>query len=293
MSEQIDIVEAEEVSTQGKNFKNDMNNLQGIKAMERIIEEGKRQIQTIHAYKTAIGKLIQVRGDADNKKELYHQNLKILSPNIQVMRDLFQFNDIMKQHVVSFVNGFCKSNGLPGPEDCRALGDVLDVVIVLDYLKTWQAGLNNDFAMYRRAIQHVKKDYNMSEDETLRHFLVNPHIINKGLKSALSDDAEGFEKVLSFMAMDCHNKHEKEDKNEKFIRIIVCCIFLMDSLISDPTKFNNMKKNMKFSKVNKLLETNPKVTLYNELPLNVPNYMKSCPQFTKNADCDKGGCIIL
>ncbi|KAF0980707.1 hypothetical protein FDP41_013190 [Naegleria fowleri] len=292
MTDQIEI-DAEETSQLGKAFKNDMNELSGVKAIERIITEGKRQIETIFGYKTAIGKLIQVRGDADNKKELYKQNLAILGPNIQIMRDLFQFNDVMRQHVVSFVNGFCKNNTTPNAEESKALIDVLDVVIILDYLKTWQAGLNNDFAMYRRAIQHVKKDYNMSEDETLRHFLVNPHNINKALKTAFTEDADGFEKVLSYLASECNNRHEKEEKNEKYVRVAVCCIFLIDQLISDANKFNNMKKNMKFHKINKLFETNPKVSLHHELPLNVPNYLKSCPNFTKNADCDKGVCTIL
>ncbi|KAG2393106.1 hypothetical protein C9374_009683 [Naegleria lovaniensis] len=214
MSDQIEI-DAEETSQLGKAFKSDMNDLNGVKAIERIITEGKRQIETIFGYKTAIGKLIQVRGDADNKKELYKQNLAILGPNIQIMRDLFQFNDVMRQHVVSFVNGFCKNNTTPNAEESKALIDVLDVVIILDYLKTWQAGLNNDFAMYRRAIQHVKKDYNMSEDETLRHFLVNPHNINKALKTSFTEDADGFEKVLSYLASECNNRHEKEEKNEK------------------------------------------------------------------------------
>jgi hypothetical protein len=62
---------------------------------------------------------------------------------------------------------------------------LLDSGLLVDSLKTWQAGLNNDFSMYRRSISYVKKDYNMSDDEPLRNFLVTPGNIIKDFRKQL------------------------------------------------------------------------------------------------------------
>lgn len=106
------------------------------------------------------------------------------------MRDLSSYYDMIVNATVGYMQNVIKNEQPPTEEQQKVLVQILDVFVVLDYLKTWQAGmncckfysfqgLNNDFSMYRRAIQHVKKDYNMSEDETLRFFLINTNNINK------------------------------------------------------------------------------------------------------------------
>ena len=107
------------------------------------------------------------------------------------MRGVHQFYDKVVSAVVDYMVKLLKSPEAPTDKNLDDLTKILDIILILDYLKTWQAGLNNDFSMYRRAIQHVKKDYNMSEDESLRFFLVNSGNINKGLKKALQTQAEG------------------------------------------------------------------------------------------------------
>jgi CYRIA/CYRIB Rac1 binding domain len=83
----------------------------------------------------------------------------MLDPQIQKMRDLATFNDQMSSGIVAFVQlllgGDASAAAIPAPAEAKleALVKALDVALSLDYLKTWQAGLNNDFSMYRRAIQ--------------------------------------------------------------------------------------------------------------------------------------------
>jgi hypothetical protein len=110
------------------------------------------------------------------------------------MRDINTWYDnclsAMTTYFGKLTEGF--DSAAPGDDECEEIIQALDAVLIVDYLKTWQAGLNNDFSMYRRAIQHVKKDYNMSDDETLRFFLVNPNNIIKGLKKECEKIKEFF-----------------------------------------------------------------------------------------------------
>ena len=107
------------------------------------------------------------------------------------MRDLATYNDIIAAATAAFIQKL-SSVEKPTAEQLSIIIQIFDIFVILDYLKTWQAGLNNDFSMYRRAIQHVKKDYKPAEDESLRFFLIHPNNINKGLKKALQDKAKGY-----------------------------------------------------------------------------------------------------
>lgn len=107
------------------------------------------------------------------------------------MRDVHNYVEQLTAFVVEHVKQLMiKSDNLE-EKTLTEFTKILDTVLILDYLKTWQAGLNNDFSMYRRAIQHVKKDYNMSDDEALRFFLVNTGNINKGVLKALQTNCAG------------------------------------------------------------------------------------------------------
>jgi hypothetical protein len=125
------------------------------------------------------------------------------------MRDINTWYDnclsAMTTYFGKLTEGF--DSAAPGDDECEEIIQALDAVLIVDYLKTWQAGLNNDFSMYRRAIQHVKKDYNMSDDETLRFFLVNPNNIIKGLKKECEKIKEFFFFFLNLKFLQAHDSH--------------------------------------------------------------------------------------
>jgi hypothetical protein len=290
-NEEIVIPSSENVS---EKIKQEYASLNLQQAMQKLIEDGKKHIEEIHGFKSAIGDLVQVKGDSENKKELYAKNLQLLDPNIQKMRALSVYNDIMVQKVVEYVQTILKTNdaGTPSKEQFDTLTRVLDTVLILDYLKTWQAGLNNDFSMYRRAIQHVKKDYNMTEDETLRHFLISAHNMNKGLKNDLQNKVDGFEKVLVQLIKGCAENFEKNQEAHEYIRVSVFCVFLIDNMLANSDKLSQVKKYVKLHKTSKLFDNHPRVTMYKDLPMNVTNYLKGCPNFNDNSQ-DKGSFCPL
>lgn len=260
-------------------------------AVRRLIQDGKKHIEQIHGFKSAIGDLVQVKGDSENKRELYAKNLQLLDPNIQKMRALALYNEIMCHKIVDYVKHILKEhNGVPTSEQFNLLLNVLDTVLILDYLKTWQAGLNNDFSMYRRAIQHVKKDYNMTEDETLRHFLISAHNMNKGLKKDLKDKVDGFEKVLTHVIKGCAEQFEKNNQQHELIRVAVFAVFLVDDMLGNAEKLAEMKKlGIKLGKTSKLFDDHPRVPMYKDLPMNVSNYLNGCPNFKETSMNDSKG----
>ncbi len=240
-------------------------------------------MNAIFEYKSVIAQLVQVKGDSENKKELYKKNLTILFPQVQKMKDLSTFNELMTAAIVGYIQNILKA-GPPKEQEQEVLLKVFDVVLTLDYLKTWQAGLNNDFSMYRRAIQHVRKDYNLNEDEDLRLFLINPNNINKGLKQALIDKCPQFEKVLARLIKYCADKFEKDNQNFQLLRVAVFSVYLIDGLLSDVDRLNKIKKVVKFARISKWFKSHPRVPLYKQLPFNVQNYLKGCPNFSAESE---------
>jgi len=278
----------------GKTYSiNTFEKLSNENAMQNIVNVGQEHIQSLHGYKSSISGLVQVKGESENKKELYKENLEKLAPNIQKMRELAQFYELMLSTVVGYVENLLNQPDVPNQEQVTCLIEVLDTVIILDALKTWQMGLNNDFSMYRRAIQHVKKDYNMSEDEALRFFLITANNISKGLKNALQQKVNGYEKVLVYVIKCCADRFEAK-QDHQYLRVAVFCVSMIDSILSDPEKVNSIKKQIKMNKTQKLFLDHPRITLYKELPMNVANILKNCPNFTESAENDKGnGCPLL
>lgn len=263
-------------------------------AMNHILEEGQVHMNALFEYKSVIPNLIQVRGDSENKTDLYKQNLTVLDPQIQKMRSLEVLNDLIQETVSGFIGDMLQSE-TPTEEELTLLGRVLDVVLTLDYLKTWQAGLNNDFSMYRRAIQHVKKDYNMAEDEALRHFLINPNNIIKGLKQTLQKKCRGYERVMLCLAKQFADVFEANPEDHLQLRVSVLSIFLIDHMLSNADTVVKARKIIKFGKMGKLFKNYPRISLYKQLPFNVANYLKGCPNFSEIADNDTSGglCAIL
>jgi len=278
-------------------MKQSYENLSLDQSIEKLFVDGSKHLSDVHGFKSVIGELQQVKGGAeDNKKELqrmaYAKNLQLLEPNIQIMRSMSLYSEILCQKVVEYVASVVKSeptNAVPSRAQMETLIKVLDNVLILDYLKTWQAGLNNDFSMYRRAMQHVRKDYSLTDDETLRHFLISAHNINKGLKKDLQDKVDGFEKVFIHVIKHCVDLFAKEPQQHQLMRVSVFCVFLIDTTLANNEKVAFAKKHLKFSKLSKLFDDHPRVLMYStDLFMNVPYYLKGSPNFVQCAEDDSG-----
>jgi len=251
-------------------------------SLETLLQDAVKHIVTLKTYKSVIPELAQVKGDSENKKDLYNENFAKLQPQIQKMRDVNTWFETTQTSLITYFTKIIDTieNKPPSEENVEEIIQCLDAVLIIDYLKTWQAGLNNDFSMYRRAIQHVKKDYNMSDDETLRFFLVNPNNIIKGLKKEVETKVKDIHKLMGYLIKKGTEKYEKSP-NEQYLRVIVFCVYLMDKELANSSTVAAVKKQVKLSKTAKLFKDHPRITLYQELPFNVENFVKNCPNFNE------------
>jgi hypothetical protein len=132
--------------------------------------------------------------------------------------------------------------------------------------------------MYRRAVQIVKKDYNMSDDEPLRFFLISTGNIIKQLKTDIHK-CTGYYKPLTHVVKYASTDFEKNPKNFKDIRVITLAVFLLDDDLINNKVIGYVKKHVKILKTQKMLEDNPKIEIYKGVPFNVETYIKKCLNF--------------
>jgi len=375
----------------------------------------------IYSYKSVIPVLTQVKkGELSPEKELelYKENYEKLYPQVQKMREVYLwFETILetlkeKLNSVKFQEEECKE------EDLSQLTEILDSILVVDFLKAFQAGFNNDFSMYRRIVLQVKEDYDMVEDESLRGFLVNSNNMMKTMRKQF-DSLPNFHLLAVALIKYCTDKFEQTDANgsssrrnrsnstiqqqqqqeqqgsssghivtqvnlvsgmptsasvgdiagtansatsdgntttnstvnstadstttatsststitlkndaiikantinsnsttttittnsttstsnnnsstfiagnDKYLRVIVLCIYFLDGVLLKPEIYNELKKKIKLSKTQKLFKEHPKINLYRELPFNVQNFIKNCGNFQKRSEASEFNCQLL
>jgi len=203
--------------------------------------------------------------------------LELLDPQVQKMRDLFSFCEKMLAELVNWFKNNEEKTSFQD-KDLIEIVNALDAALTCDTLKTFQAGLNNDFSMYRRAVQIVKKDYNLSDDEPLRFFLISTGNIIKQLKTDIHK-CKGYYKPLAHVVKYASNDFEKNPKSYKNIRVITLAIFLLDEDLVNNKVISYVKKHVKILKTQKMLEDNPKIEIYKGVPFNVESYIKKCLNF--------------
>jgi len=243
----------------------------------KLTVEGRKLCKILHEYQSVIPKLIQVKGDDVDKDKLYNKNLELLDPQVQKMRDLFKFHEKMSTELISWFKSNVEKTSF-SDKDLLEIVNALDAALTVDTLKTFQAGLNNDFSMYRRAVQIVKKDYNMSDDEPLRFFLISTGNIIKQLKTDIHK-CTGYYKPLTHVVKYASTDFEKNNKNYKDIRVITLAVFLLDDDLINNKVIGYVKKHVKILKTQKMLEDNPKIEIYKGVPFNVESYIKKMFKF--------------
>jgi len=268
----------------------DVSDINSNTKIGQLAIEGRKHTKVLHEYNSVIPKLYQVKGEAQNKAVLYAKNFKVLEPQVNKMRKVFDFYNTIVSTLLEFFQKYVNEQIPKG--DMADIINLLDAGLLVDSLKTWQAGLNNDFSMYRRSISYVKKDYNMSDDEPLRNFLVTPGNIIKDFRKQLQSKCPEFYKVLVPIIASGIAEFEKNSKDFKYLRVITLCVFLVDEDLSNGKVMSYLKKNIKIKKTQKIFDDNPRIKLYGELPFNVQNYIKASTNFN-NAQDGGSGCTIL
>ena len=80
----------------------------------------------------------------------------------------------------------------------------------------------------------------------------------------------------------CTEKYEK-NPSDQYLRVMVFSLYLMDKELTSGPILQYSKKQVKLSKVSKMFKEHPRIKLYKELPFNVENFVKNCPNFNDNS----------
>lgn len=264
---------------------------------EQILTEGETHCEMLYRYKNISKDLPQVKADCEDKTSAYRQHLGALEPSINRLRELLFFYDKTLAFLSNYYSQLVQdtARGKEIPEDKMTfMMKSLDLLLRLDYLKTWQAALNNDFSCYKRAVQHVRKDYSVEDDKDLWFFLVNPSNINKGIKEEFEKKMPGYELLVAQLMNWCATQFDPASSNFVPLRTLMFSIFLVDSQLSVPDKAMKVKRTVKLHKVGKLFKDTSIIPVSpntSELKFDAAVFLRKCPNFQQLSV--KKGCTIL
>lgn len=251
----------------------------------------------LHRYKNISKDLPQVKADCEDKVAAYSQHLTVLEPSINRLRELLAFYDktlaFLSSYYSQLVQDAARGKEIPD-EKMIFLMKSLELMLRLDYLKTWQAALNNDFSCYKRAVQHVRKDYSVEDDKDLWFFLVNPSNINKGIKEEFEKKMPGFEVLIGHLMNWCMSQFDVASSDLLPLRTLMFSVFLIDAQLAIPEKSSRVKRIVKLHKVGRVFRDTPIMVVSPstpELKFDATVFLRKCPNFLQQSV--KKDCTIL
>lgn len=250
----------------------------------------------LYSYQGAIPSLKKVTEDS-NKTEVYRQNLEILEPNINKMRNLYTF---YRDQLVPSTRQTIEQSKPQMEQDpnntaqAPVLSKLLDLVLRLDYMKTWQSQLNNDYSMYRRAMQLVRANNDASAENDLRTFFVMPSSVIIGIRTEV-ERVEGYEMVLAgVINWTCDQIEAGQGSKDELLRGLVFSAYLLENLMDNEERMGRLKRRTKLSRMHRLLTANPSINLHQQLTFDTSVFLKkNCAKFLEKAPVMDKKCIIL
>ncbi|KCV67791.1 hypothetical protein H696_05733 [Fonticula alba] len=258
--------------------------LQQIATLEERTRVGESFIHMLYAYRGVSGAIPQVRDhDEANKAALYAHTYQVLKPLVDKMKELMAYmessvNTVCKILVVA--NEARKSRGSPPSEELLlALARVFNMFISLDGLKDMKSSLNNDFAIYKRALSNMKKQTNPNEDETMENqklynFLGNKDEFARELRKTINLDGGpgAIEDVLADLLDKAADIIERRtyitaDNKHTLLKAMGFSLYLLDSDQSDKAITKNKK--VKLDRLMRLFKATPYMPLTGDMTLSM------------------------
>eukprot|EP01080_Neovahlkampfia_damariscottae_P011761 gene11761-5099_t len=231
---------------------------------EEVKKLSKEVLSSVYSFKSVIPKLENVK--SQKRIETYQKNYKILEPQVKKMEKMFNFR---KELSDSILFHFSRYKTEKDSKIMKDLIDLLDSILIFDYLKGWQSGLSNDLALCKRCISILSKP---TIDHDLNNFITKESFSSiKLLKNSILKIENANRLILEILDEEVKNLKEKSDENRS-IRIICICLFFLESELNDKIVINALKK----MKLKKILKDIIRVSLYEELTFNVPYFMQTC-----------------
>lgn len=238
----------------------------------------------LYTYRGISRAIPQVQNQDDpNKQQIYENQLRVLSPEIEKLKKLMQFQQKAVQIFVKHATIAAAGTSLPPtPTLLGKMVEVLDMLSLLDTLKNMKACLNNDFSFYKRAFGFLKRNLAPDEEafnQMLHLFLANQSSISNALKTDLHK-INGIDEFLLLIINHCEDHIGAQRyvlPNERFalLRTIPYVMFLLDG--DQINVFSH--KSVNWSRLKVIFKDNPVVPLYGDMQTTLDHVLAQAPNF--------------
>ncbi|XP_053399050.1 cytoplasmic FMR1-interacting protein-like [Mercenaria mercenaria] len=257
--------------------------------LNMLLEEGKEYAVTMYTWRCCSRAFPQVKNnEQENRKEICQHIVDVLDPGVSKLRKFMYFQKRAIDRFCGEVKRLChkeKRNDFVSEAYLVTLGKFINMFAELDELKNMKSSINNDYAAYRRAVQHlgiIGDLAAMQESNNLSLFLATQNIIRDTLKNTLHT-IPGYEDLFADIISICVHMYENKmyiEPNEKFmlVKVIAFGVFTMDNADNSIYKMEQKKK-ISTSKIDKILKQMEIVPLYGDMQVAPYVYIKRSVNF--------------
>mmetsp|Transcript_32034 Transcript_32034/g.51057 ORF Transcript_32034/g.51057 Transcript_32034/m.51057 type:complete len:1314 (-) Transcript_32034:3116-7057(-) len=261
---------------------------------EELVSNSARHVSTIYSYRS-LAKSMPVPGtehDDEVKLVIYREIFDLLRPAICKISSVQKFHVKVSRQIKRIFES-TQSAIFVDSVNWHVV-QLLDSLIVLDQLKDSKPGLQNDFALYKRALHMVKDglenfDDLRKEQDDIQFFLSNPKCSKGLMLHNLLEDIQSIRcivNVLKKLFAWCFRRLNGPGvllPTEKWtlLRVLPNILVLADSCKDEKGKqFDVFKgKRMLTADVCNFLKQYPVLPLIGDLHLTVRGVLEKCPHF--------------
>ena len=272
--------------------------LGNIGELEELLQEADYYINTLYTYRSYSKPLPMIPADLDDeeKKRLYRTVFDIITPHIEKIQGLMEFNERLIKCFIKNLRLMIYPLEKKEPlwvDHIRILIRVIDKFFILNLLKDMKGQTKNDFSRYKRAFSFIRailpnSGELMAQITEVHNFLNDPSHPNNIILWQLKQDCGGVphrEELMAMIITQCMDDikdHQYITSNEKHIlyRAILASIYLADDSEANLNVFKSKHfKNM--SKIRDLVKKLPIVPVFMDIHTTVPVALSICDHFTK------------
>eukprot|EP01084_Bolivina_argentea_P196836 337402_1 len=273
--------------------------LANIGELEELLEEADYYIHTLYTYRSYSKPLPMIPADFEDaeKKILYKTVFDIITPHINKIKGLMEFNDRLIKSFIKNLRILIYPLEKKEPlwrDHVEVLVRVIDKFFILNLLKDLKGQTKNDFSRYKRAFSFIRSILSnsgelMAQITEVHNFLNDPTHPNNIILWTLKQEVGAVphrEEIFAFIVNQCMDNiknHEYIVSNEKhvYFRCILSSLYLMDDMSSGINAFKP-KHFKNINKVRDLLRKLPIIPVFMDIFTTVPIALSICDNFTKD-----------
>jgi cytoplasmic FMR1 interacting protein len=254
-----------------------------ISKLQIFIDLGYKWSVFVYTYRSILKTLPQVESAQQaNKDEVYREYYTVLLPAISSMRLLkdftFQACDYLCE-VIDLVQA--QPETLSSDQLLLQLIRLMDVLLVIDSIKSARGALNNDFSFYKRAEKEVMRFDRSVPDKSLENselytYLANTFSTITRMQEAISKLRNFDEVVASILnlTVELFEQQRFMVPSEKFMLVRVVALALCLLASNDSKAPDLFKKKYKADKYLKILRPYPVVPVFGDIPFSPINILR-------------------